>query len=114
MAIETPPISFDIKFGSFDLSLEEEINILKQEKEKLVKTLIERENILQQEKDKYMADMTNYLHKTNLKYQEQYQALEVTNISISNELTQFKTNYSELEKTHNTSQIQIKELKNTI
>jgi chromosome segregation ATPase len=115
MAADVCTITHDtskIKFGSFDIepSLEEQITQLQQEKQGLIKSLIERENILQKEKDKYMADMSIYLYNTNLKYQEQSQVFVNQIEMLSNELTKLKTEHIDIANKYNISQEKIKKL----
>jgi len=91
----TPMTFGDVKFGSFEsvATLENKISVLQQEKEQLVKTLIDRDNILQKEKDTYMSEMSIIMHNTKQKYEEHYKSLETANAQIKSELDNLKELY---------------------
>ena len=102
-----PMVFGEIKFGSFEnvATLENKISVLQQEKEQLVKTLIDRDNILQKEKDTYMSEMSIIMHNTKQKYEEHYNSLESMNIQLKSELDNLKELYIQ-------SQLSVKALQN--
>lgn len=103
----TPMLFGDVKFGSFEnvATLENKISILQQEKEQLIKTLIERDNILQKEKDTYMSEMSIIMYNTKQKYEENYKTLESTCTQLKSELDNLKELYIQ-------SQLSIQSLQN--